>query len=419
MRHSLACATLCIVSTAVFGQAAVTEITVDYPYPGIFKALHEDLAAKFHSTHPDVRIKFTAPATDYEQANQRILLQSVTGQAPDVTFQGLNRQRVLIDKKIPVNLSKFIAEDKEFASLGLSSNLLKIGSFNGQQYGIPFTISTPIVYVNEDLIKRAGHDVGQLPKTWDGLFTVAADVNKLGGGVRGFHYDWDISGNWLWQALVYSHGGTMMSKDEKRVQFGDEAGLKSIHLLDQMRTRAGMKDVPYTVSVQDFIAGNLAIWVQTTAFLGNVTRQVKDKFQFRTIAYPLAATNGRVPAGGNVAMMLTKDENKQKAAWKYMKFIASPEAATLMVKATGYFPANDKAIKSPEYLLGFYKENENYATALKQLEYVENWYAFPGRNGLRVTDIINDGLHGVVAGREAPDVALKAMASKTQKLLDE
>lgn len=398
--------------------AATTELVVDYPYPGIFKGLQEDLANRFTKANPDVSIKFTAPATDYEQANQRVLLQAVTGQTPDITFQGLNRQRVLIDKGIPVDLTPLAASDPEYAALGLNQNLLKIGQFSNKQYGIPFSISTPIVYINTDLIRRAGGETASLPGDWDGLFALATKVNALGGGVRGFHYDWDISGNWLWQALVYSHGGTMTSPDERRVQFGDHAGQAAIKRLGDMRAVAGMKDVPYTVSVQDFIAGNLAIWVQTTAFLGNVTRQVGDKFAFKTVAYPLGVSGGKVPAGGNVAMMLTKDPQKQKAAWRYLKFLASPEAATLMVKTTGYFPANDAAITKQEFLADFYKSNENYRTALKQLNYVTTWYAFPGQNGLKITDVIQDGLHSVVAGRAAPDVALNEIVEKTQKLLD-
>lgn len=399
-------------------SAATTELVVDYPYPGIFKSVQEELAARFTEANPDVRIKFTAPATDYEQANQRVLLQSVTGQMPDITFQGLNRQRVLIDKGVAIDLSPFIEGDVEYAKLGMNSNLLRIGQFENRQYGIPFSISTPIVYINTDLVRRAGGDAAKLPGDWEGLFALATRVNTLGGNVRGFHYDWDISGNWLWQALVYSHGGAMTSADERRVQFGDQAGQTAIRRLSDMRVTAGMKDVPYAVSVQDFIAGNLAIWVQTTAFLGNVSRQVGDRFAFRTVAYPLGVPSGKVPAGGNVAMMLTRKADKQKAAWRYLKFLAGPEAATLMVKSTGYFPANERAIKDPAYLAGFYDVQENYRTALTQLDYVTNWYAFPGQNGLKITDVIQDGLHGVVAGRVAPDTALSDIVAKTQKLLE-
>lgn len=404
-------------AASLMASATTTELVVDYPYPGIFKNLQEELASRFNKANPDISIKFSAPATDYEQANQRVLLQSVTGQTPDITFQGLNRQRVLIDKGIPVDLTPFIAGDKDYAGLGLNENLLKVGQFSGKQYGIPFSLSTPIVYINTSLIRRAGGDADNLPSDWDGLFELAKKVNTLGGGIRGFHYDWDISGNWLWQALVFSHGGSMTSEDERKVQFGDQAGQKAIRRLGEMRTVAGMKDVPYTVSVQDFIAGNLAIWVQTTAFLGNVSRQVGDKFVFKTVAYPLGLASGKVPAGGNVAMMLTTDPIKQKAAWRYMKFLASPESSTLMVKSTGYFPVNETAVTKQEFLADFYKANENYRTALKQLNYTTTWYAFPGENGLKITDVIQDGLHSVVAGRVAPDAALVDIVNKTQKLL--
>ena len=114
-------------AASLMASATTTELVVDYPYPGIFKNLQEELASRFIKANPDISIKFSAPATDYEQANQRVLLQSVTGQTPDITFQGLNRQRVLIDKGIPVDLTPFIAGDKDYAGLGLNENLLKVG----------------------------------------------------------------------------------------------------------------------------------------------------------------------------------------------------------------------------------------------------------------------------------------------------
>jgi multiple sugar transport system substrate-binding protein len=115
--------------------------------------------------------------------------------------------------------------------------------------------------------------------------------------------------------------------------------------------------------------------------------------------------------------MLTKDPAKQKAAWEFMKFAAGPQGATIIVKSTGYVPATDLPAKDPAMLGDFYKASPNHRVALELLPYVSAWYAFPGENGVKITDVIKDHLQTVVAKSAKPDDVLKRMASDTAALL--
>ena len=47
------------------------------------------------------------------------------------------------------------------------------------------------------------------------------------------------------------------------------------------------------------------------------------------------------------------------------------------------------------------------------------WYAFPGENGLKITDVVKDHLQTIVSGKRAaePRAVLKDMAADVQKLL--
>ncbi len=116
-------------------------------------------------------------------------------------------------------------------------------------------------------------------------------------------------------------------------------------------------------------------------------------------------------------MMLAKDPARQKAAWEYIKFATGPVGATIMVKGTGYFPANAIPAKDPKMLGDFYAQNPNHRVAIGQLPSMTAWYAFPGENGLKITDVIKDHLQTVVNGSAKPADALKKMTSDTQALL--
>jgi multiple sugar transport system substrate-binding protein len=222
----------------------------------------------------------------------------------------------------------------------------------------------------------------------------------------------------MWQALVFSHGGTMLTADEKTVAFDGPAGQKAIAMLGRMVKEGTMRNVSQATALQDFVAGRLGIWSHSTSRLGGVGKQVGKTFDLRTARFPVyAGPDSRLPAGGNVAMIFTKDPAKQRAAWEYVKFATGPVGATLMVKGTGYFPANAQPDRDPGLLGDFYRQNPNHQTAIGQLPMLTAWYAFPGDNGLKITDVIKDHLQTVVAQNATPEQALRAMTTDVQALV--
>jgi multiple sugar transport system substrate-binding protein len=54
---------------------------------------------------------------------------------------------------------------------------------------------------------------------------------------------------------------------------------------------------------------------------------------------------------------------------------------------------------------------------MKQLPKATGWYAFPGENGLKITDVIKDHLQSVVAQKAEPMTALSTMSKEVQALL--
>jgi multiple sugar transport system substrate-binding protein len=408
-------ATTALVAAPAIAQSA-TEIVVEYSIPDLFKTLHEDIAREFMKAHPQYKVTFRAPQPGYEEITQSILRAAVTNTLPDVAYHGLNRQRIFVDRGIAQPLEALIAGDPQFKDFGHAPGLLDIGKIKGKQYGIGFSLSTPIIYVNGDLAEKAGGNLAALPTSWDGVFELARKIKALGGNTQGFHFDWDITGNWMFQALVFAQGGAMLSEDEKKVAFDGEPGKQAIATLSRMVKDGTMRDVSQSVSLQDFTSGTMGIWGHSTSRLGGVTKQVADKFKLRTAAFPITA-NGRLPLDGNTAMMFAKDPAKQKAAWEYIKFATGPIGATMMVKATGYFPSALKAAEDPALLKDFYAANPNHLVAMKQLPKATGWYAFPGENGLKITDVIKDHLQSVVAQKAEPASALSTMSKEVQALL--
>jgi multiple sugar transport system substrate-binding protein len=396
---------------------AATELVVQYPYGGTFKDTFAQLEQEFEAQNPDIDVTFRAPYEDYEDGTQKVMREAITKQLPDISFQGLNRVRPLVDRNIAVSLEPFIAKEADFSKEGYHQAMLDIGTYNNEVYGLPFAVSLPIAYYNMDLVRKAGWDENKLPESWDEVIELAAKIDALDEDITGMVYGWQITGNWLWQAPVFSQGGAMLSADEKQVAFNGPEGLWALETFSRFFKEAGMKDYSRADGKQAFYSGKSGMWFWSTSTVTNAEEMIGDSFEMKTHVFPSVKEGGTLPAGGNAIVMLTKDAEKQEAAWKFIKYATSGKGAAIVALTTGYMPPNKKA--NEEYLKDFYSQHPNHFTAVKQLPLMTDWYAFPGKNGLKITQVIHDHMQSIASGERVneADQVLKDMAADVQKLL--
>ncbi|ARP97814.1 ABC transporter substrate-binding protein [Pseudorhodoplanes sinuspersici] len=392
--------------------AQPVEITLAHPYGKIFRPIHEQIIAEFNKVHPDVKVVIEAPQPDYEQLVQRTLSGISQKNAPVISFQGVNQVRQFVDAKQAVDLSPFVKDDPRWKDKGYYQQMMALGRFGDRQMAIPFAISTPIMYFNADLFRKAGLDPNNPPKTWPEVIAAAKKIQSTVPNATGLFYDYQITGNWGFQVLVYSEGGSMMSADETDVAFDKEPGLRAAKLLRSFVDEGVMKDWNRAQGEQAFIAGNVGFYFSSTSWLKGV--EDKARFDMRTAFYPESSTGQRrLPSGGNAAVIITDDPKKAKAAYEYAMFAAGPIGTEIMVKGSGYMPMHEEGTAR---LAKFYAENPNFKTSVEQVPFIFTWYAFPGQNTLKIIDVIKDNLQSIVSKQATPEAALKNAADQVKKL---
>ncbi|CDZ27877.1 ABC transporter substrate-binding protein [Neorhizobium galegae] len=406
-----------IAMTVSLPAHAETTLTVHYPMPGFFKDVMDTISKKFMEENPDIKIQFANPSATYEEGIQLIMRQAGTAEMPDLTFIGLNRLRMVQERDLPVDLAPFIAKEGDMGKLGFSDNILKLAQVKGKQVGLAFATSNPIMYYNADLVKAAGGNPDVPPKTWDEVIALGAKIKALGNGVEGIDFRWQ-GDDWMFSALLFGAGGQMLSADEKSVAFAGPEGLKAVETLDRMVKQGGLPVFTAQAGEQAFFAGKVGIEFKTTGALRNTIKSVGDKFDLRTAQIPLIdPVRGKLPTGGNAVVILARNAEKQQAAWKFAKFAAGPYGASVVVPGTGYVPNNELAAKSPDYLGNFYKQNPLFVAGLSQMDRMIPWYAFPGTNGVKVTQAIVENLSRIVEQQATPKEALEDAASEVKGLL--
>lgn len=402
---------------ATVKAAAAVEISVLYPQPYLYQAPIEEIVKTFAEKRPDIQIKLLAPTKNYEEAASAVLRSAIAGGMPDVVFNGTNLIHLFVDRKLAVSLDGFVGAEKEWNKQGYVPGMVSTGVVNGQLYGLPFALSTPIMYVNVDLLKRAGGSPDALPQTWPAVLDLAQKITNKEAGTDGSYLLWTTTGNYLWQELLFTHGGEMLSSDGKSVGFNTPAGLKTFEVLHDLVTQGGMENLTDEQATQAFIAGRIGLFFCSSARVNSFTKQIGNRFELRTAPFPGPTPDSKVVSGGATMMIFAKDAEKQAAAWEFIKFAAGPVGQTIMVRHIGYMPSNQIAIDTPEMLGNFYRDNPNMRTAITQLPRATRWLGFPGSNSLKAIQVIYDSMESVVAGRVAPKEALDRSATQVQALL--
>jgi multiple sugar transport system substrate-binding protein len=414
-----------LVGIAGMSNARAEEVTLDvlYAFPA-FAKFHEPIAQEFMKRHPDIKIKYRAPAPTYDDGHQTMIREAMTNQLPDVYYSGfhlLNELTHALEKRNQiVDLGPLLkAEGAEFVNKNYSGRILALGKVDGKLYGLAFNASSPIMMYNADLVKKAGADPEHMPDTWDGVLALAKKIRETGGNdVAGLAYnvnDWpDV---WLYHAMILQAGGTVV--DGNKVPLGGpDLGVKVLERFRRFVAEDGMPLINWDQSRQQFIAGRIGIFFDTPARLRQVTDLIGNKFTLRSATFPIDdKAKGGLPTGGNAAIITTHDTKKQKAAWEFIKFETGPIAQKIVVETTGYLPTNLLA-PGPEYLGSFYQENPNFRTVSLQMDRSVPWQGYPGGNSVRIwraqREIINSVMRGDIDAKAGYDRLVKETASLMQ-----
>ena len=407
MKYLNTLSALALATGALTTNAHAVEIEVGYAYSALFDVTMERMMPEFKKAHPDINVKFRATYENYEDGTNTSLRESVAGDLPDVTFQGLNRQAMLVEKGIAKSLEPFIAAEADFAKDGYHEAMLELGTFNGEVYGLPYSISLPVGYYNMDALRKAG--ITELPTTWD---EVIENCHKLmeAGYKTPMWWGWSVTGNWFFQALMWSQGEPIL-KDGK-VNFDGEAGLAALEQMKSLFRECDMPNLSAGDAGVPFNSGEVAMYFWSTSAVGAIER-AKGDFELKTGKYPgMGQPPMGLPAGGNSVMMVSTSEDpaEVEAAWKFVKFATSGVGASLVAETTGYIPPNKAA---NDLLTDFYANNPNKYTAVEQSGLLRDWIAYPGDNGLAITQVIYDGMESIVTG-DSDD-----MAALQEELIEE
>lgn len=319
---------------------------------------------------------------------------------------GYTEPQDIIDQHFP--------EDKTFLEDNFLSNILDLAkNSEGSQVGIPYSLSSPVLYINKDILKECGLDE-EGPKTWEQVQEFASVIKDKTGkyGV----YIQEASDSWATQALLESNGARMIT--DGKATFASEKGIEAYEAYADMVKNEDALHISWDEGVQSFINGEVGMLYTTIARRASI--QEGAKFDVAAVNSPAwEGEEVRLPAGGCLLAITAQDEEEQKAAWEFQKYLYSVESMAEWTIGTGYVPPRKDVAEAENGLKDFLEENQMMEAATSQMEGVVSWTSFPGDAGLEAEQILLDTRDQILGGKISAKDGLTEAQNKINKLLEQ
>jgi len=376
----------------------------------------KEIVDKFNQTHRNIKVIAVYQPNMYLGLMQNLQSAISAGNPPDVAQIGYQFLLYATDNLPHYPIYKAIASDrdgKKFIS-HFEPNILKLGEVNGKLEDMPYALSDPVLYYNKDMLREVG--IKQPPHTWAQLLNDARLIKEKTGNYG--LYIQEPADNWAQQAILESNGAKMLTKEGNswKATFNSPQAVEAYTMYANMVKNGLALHAPWDQGMQAFVAGKVAMAITTIARANYVEHNAK--FSVGTAMFPtFGGKKLRVPAGGNALFIFSKNPEKQKAAWEFIKFLESPEALTIWVKGTGYLPPRKDILNDPRYLKPFMESNPLMEAAVKEFPYIVPWVSFPGNNGLQCEQVLLDAREAILSGKETPKKALDSAVDKINSLI--
>ena len=141
-------------------------------------------------------------------------------------------------------------------------------------------------------------------------------------------------------------------------------------------------------------------------------------FDVRSTTFPAFDGEDRaVPAGGCYLAITAQEEEEQKAAWEFIKFLCSDDNAAQWVAGTGYVPST-KGAENSQILKDYLEQNPLMQAAMDQRADAVQWTAWPG-SALEAQQALIDMRDQILGGTKDVSTAMDECQVKVQGFIED
>ncbi|MBD8688492.1 MULTISPECIES: sn-glycerol-3-phosphate ABC transporter substrate-binding protein UgpB [unclassified Rhizobium] len=285
---------------------------------------------------------------------------------------------------------------------------------DGTMLSFPYNSSSPIMYYNKDIFKKAGLDAENPPKTWPAVFEAAKKIKSSGAAPCGFTSTWLT---WIqtenfaaWNNLSYGSNENGLAGTDVKLAFNSEPFVKHFQAIADLAKDGTFRYGGRTSEAKQlFTSSECGILTESSGGLGDI---VKSGMNYGIGQLPYYEGEGRpqntIPGGASLWVFGGKSDDEYKGTAAFFQFLSQTKIQSRLHQVSGYMPVTLAAYEDTK-ASGFYGKNPARETPLLQMmgkPPTANSKGVRLVNLPQVRDIMNEEFETMLAGKQDAKAAL-------------
>ncbi|MDC0610343.1 sn-glycerol-3-phosphate ABC transporter substrate-binding protein UgpB [Vibrio sp.] len=402
-----------LVSSPVFAK---TEIEWWHAMGGALGKKVDQIAADFNASQDEYEVKPVYKGTYAETMTSAIAAFRAKEQPAIVQVFEVGTATMMGAKKAIYPVYKLMEDTKEPFNPNdyLSAVTGYYTTNDGKMLSMPFNSSTPVLYYNKDMFKKAG--VTEPPKTWDEMGEVSQKLLKSGAKC-GFTTTWQ---SWTQIENFGARNNVPVATEnngfgglDTKFEFNAKPYVDHINQMAQWAKDGVFK---YGGRQSDgmplFYTQECAMSMGSSAGLAGIKENMKGidvgVAQLPYDSHVIKEPQNTIIGGASLWVLSGHSKEEYQGVAKFFKYLSSAKVQADWHQFTGYLPITKQAYELTKQQ-GFYEKNPGAEVAVIQMTSktpTANSKGIRFGNFLQTRDIINEELESVWAGKESAKTAL-------------
>lgn len=428
LRRALIAAGFALIFSMSQAWAATTDIQLWHAMPGELGRQLGRIVDKFNASQKQYRIIPVFKGTYSETVNAAIFAMRTRTHPAIVQVSEVGTATMMAAKGAVYPISELVQDAGEMldAQPFLPTVAGYYADISGNLLSYPFNVSTPILYYNKTLFRRAGFDPDVPPRTWPELEKTAQRLREAGVPC-GFSSHWP---SWIhvenFSALhdlpIATQANGLRGLDAE-LTINNPALVNYIAaLVSWQKSRTFDYGGRGTTAEPKFYSSECAMFIGSSALIAEMRMKAKFDVGYGMLPYwpdIRAAPQNSMIGGASLWVLRGRPSAEYRGAARFFAYLAQPDVQSDWHRSTGYLPITQSAYELTR-AQGFYKDNPGAELAIKQVTLnppTDNSKAIRLGSFILIRDVIEDELELAFSGKKSPKAALDDAVKRGNELL--
>ena len=296
----------------------------------------------------------------------------------------------------------------------------------GNMLSFPFNSSTPVLYYNKDLFKKAGLDPNSPPKTWPEVGAAAAKL-QAAGVPCGFTSEWpswiNIENLSAWHNVPIATQANGFGGFNTELKINGPVQVKHLaQLAEWQKTKLFDYGGRVNSAEPKFNASECGMILASSATRLTIITNLKSEVGIAMMPYwpdVKGTPQNSIIGGATLWVLKGQKAEDYKGVAKFFSYLSKPEVQAWWHQQTGYLPITQAAYELSRQQ-GFYDKNPGTDVSIKQMTLnppTDNSKGLRLGSFVQIRNIIEEEMESALQGNMSAQEALDSAVTSGNELL--